>query len=363
MNRRKPVNADSRRYKRASILIIALWSVCLLTSLAVILGYQVRQKIILVKRLDERDKTRLIAEAAIKKAIAELKKEPEKDYDALNDNWSNNISAFKEIKVGDGEFSISYDFNPGAESNSPETRYGMVDEESKININKSDFKTLERFFRLFGLEDSEAQDLAYSIIDWRDEDSQLSLSIGSAEDSYYRNLSPPYEAKDGPFEVLEEILLVKGMTPDFFQRIKNYITIYGKGKVNINTASNGVILALGVSQDLADKIVSFRNAKDALAGTSDDNIFQTPADVITELSGFYRLSDPELSELSVLSEKITTKSENFMIRCTAGLNKGKFTPLETIGQQRRREVSLTGFRVNVYCVVSREGKILYWNES
>jgi len=344
MNRRKPVNADSRRYKRASILIIALWSVCLLTSLAVILGYEVRQKIILIKRFDERDKTRLIAESAARKAIVELKKEPEKDYDALNDQWSNNISAFKEIKVGDGEFSISYDSNLQAESDSTEIRYGMTDEESKININKSDFKTLERFFRLSGLEETEAQDLAYSIIDWRDEDSQLSVPIGSAEDSYYRSLSYPYEAKDGPFEVPEEIILVKGMTADFFRKVRNYITIYGKGKVNINTASGEVIVALGVSQDLADKIVSFRNGKDTLTGTNDDNIFQTPADVTTELSGFYRLSDPELSELSALTEKITTKSENFMIKCKAGLNKGKFA-------------------ANVYCVVSREGKILYWNES
>jgi general secretion pathway protein K len=344
MNKEKLFNACSRKYKRASILIIALWSVCLLTTLAVILGYEVRQKIILVKRLDERDKTHFIAEAAVKKAIVELNKETEKNYDALNDNWSNNSFAFKEVNVGDGEFTISYDFNPDEEPDSTETRYGMIDEEGKININKSDFGVLERFFRLFGLGESEAQDLAYSIIDWRDADSQLSMPLGSAEDYYYRNLSHPYEAKDGDFEVLEEILLVKGMTHDFFQKIKDYITVYGKGKININTASKNVILALGVSADLADKIVSFRSGKDTIAGTSDDNIFQIPSDMVTELSEFYRLSDPELLQLNSISEKITTKSENFMIRATAGLKKGKFT-------------------ASVSCVISRGGKILYWSES
>jgi type II secretory pathway component PulK len=334
--------SNTRLKKRASILIISLWSVCLLTTFAVMLGYQVRQKLILVKRLDERDKLRLIAEAAIKKAIAELKKEPEKDYDALNDKWSNNISAFKDINVGEGNFSISYDFDPKEEADLREIRYGMLDEESKININKSDFKILERFFRLFALEESQAQDLAYAIIDWRDQDSQLSVPLGSAEDSYYRNLSQPYEAKDGPFEVLEEVLLVKGMTPDFFQRIKNYITIYGQGKPNINTVSKEVILALGVGQDLAAKIISFRNGKDTISGTSDDNVFQSPSDMITKLSEFYRLSDPELLELNLILEKITTKSENFMIKCIAGLNKGKSKDL-------------------VVCIINRKGKVLYWN--
>jgi general secretion pathway protein K len=308
---------------KGSILIISLWSVCLLSTLAVILGSQVRQKITLIKRLDERDKTYLIADAGVKRAISEIKKQQENRFHALNQSWSNNTAAFKDITVGDGKFSVSYELFTSNQKDTLEMGYGMIDEESKISINKADSNVLQRLFRVLGFEDTFAQDLAFSIIDWRDADSQLSVPLGSAEDSFYRNLAYPYEAKDGDFEVLEELLLVKGITNDIFGKIKNYITVYGSGKININTASGVVLFAIGLSRETIEKIISYRNGKDGIAATQDDNIFQDPQDVVTRLSQFYRLSDPELEEINGLTSKIVTKSEHFLIRSTGSTNNAK----------------------------------------
>ena len=330
--------------KEGSILIIALWSICLLSTLAVILGFGVRQKIILVKRLEERDKTHFLAEAAIKRAIVEIKKESEKSYHALNQDWSNNSPAFSGIAVGNGKFDVSYEIIGGQDKTAPSTGYGMIDEESKININKADPVTLIRLFHLAGLEDAAAQDLAFSVIDWRDSDSELSVPTGSAENSYYRNLAYPYEAKDGDFEVLEELFLGKGVSGGVFQKIKNYITIYGSGKVNINTAGEAVLLALGLSRDTAEKIVSYRNGKDALAATADDNIFRHPFELVERLSQFYRLSDLELAELESISEKAVVKSEHFFARGSAKLNNAKFES-------------------QLNCVINSVGQVLYCTES
>ncbi|MDP2767637.1 MAG: hypothetical protein Q8O41_09350, partial [Candidatus Methanoperedens sp.] len=90
--------------RKGSILIVALWSLCLLSSFAVILNYQIRQELVLANRLEQRGKLRLIAEAGVAKAIMELKNDPEKTYHSLGDSWSNNPGAFKDIQVGDGEF-------------------------------------------------------------------------------------------------------------------------------------------------------------------------------------------------------------------------------------------------------------------
>jgi hypothetical protein len=91
---------------------------CLLSSFAITLSYVVRQKATLVGRLDERVRLRLAAEAGVKQAIAELAIQEDKGYESLNDTWSNNISAFKNILVGDAICNVYYNYIDG-ESSSP----------------------------------------------------------------------------------------------------------------------------------------------------------------------------------------------------------------------------------------------------
>jgi len=344
INSPKPSAFQFRSSRRGSILIITLWSLCLLSVFAVILGYQTRQKIMVIKRLDERDSLRFIAEAGIKRAIIELEKEEKKAYDALNDYWSNNIGVFKDIRIGDGVSSICYNY-VDEKTGILETRFGLIDEERKVNINKAGQVVLERLLIITAnLDEVEAQELAASIVDWRDADSELSIPLGSAEDSYYRNIQYPYEAKDADFEVLEEMLLVKGMTRDIFKKVKNYITIYGDGKVNINTASKGILLALGMSEDMADKIMTLRYGKDGVAGNADDVIFDAPGNIVSRISQSYRLSDSEVAQLSAIADQnLAVKSNFFSIKSIAGLNSRKNT-------------------IETTCVVNRDGKILYWRE-
>lgn len=338
----RSISPSADKTKDASILVIALWSLCLLSAFALILGDTVRQKIALVKRLDERGRLRLIAEAGVIKAIAELKNEEQKSYDSLNDGWSDNPAAFKDTSVGGGTFSIAYDFL-NERANVVEVRYGLIDEERKININYASMSILERLFKAaLGMDEIQAQELAASIIDWRDNDSELSIPLGSAEDSYYRGLRYSYEAKDAPFEVLDELLLVKGMTPETFEKVKDYLTVHSSGKVNINTASKVVLLALGFSEDIADKILFFRYGD---SEPDEGGIFDTPSNIVPRLSELAPLSPSELTIVSAIAEQnLCTASDNFMIHCIARL------------PNRKNDLGIT-------CIVDRSGKILYWNET
>ena len=54
-------------------------------------------------------------------------------------------------------------------------------------------------------------DIADAILDYIDSNEDV-RSFG-VESDHYLGLSPPYRAKNGPLETVEELLLVKGVTP------------------------------------------------------------------------------------------------------------------------------------------------------
>jgi general secretion pathway protein K len=325
-------------------VILVLWSVCFLSVVAVVIGYGVRQKISLVKRLDELSSLRLIADAGVKKAVSELKNNrDELKYD-LNSPVSNNESIFGNIRVGDGICRVSYEYKDEI-SGEKQVRYGVLDEESKININTADRATLERLFReAVGFDEMESQSLAASIIDWRDEDSELSVPLGSAEDSYYRNLSHPYEAKDAPFEVIDELLPVRGMSSALLDKIKDYVTVYGDGMVNVNTAPRVVLIAAGLTPDMAVKVINFRYGPDGKIGTKDDGLFMSQESIVPAMSQRYNMGVSEIDALSaVVQQRFGVLSGNFAVCSAASFKNSKKV-----------------LRVN--SIVGSDFKILYWRE-
>lgn len=330
--------------KKGSILIIALWSLCLLTTFAVYSGLTVRQKLSLVDRLDTRSSLHFIGEAGVNTAILELKRKDEQDdYYALNENWSNNPAAFDNAAFGIGSFTIGYNYT-GSSALKP--RYGLLDETGKININTSDKKVLSRLLeKVVGLNRERALNLAHCIIDWRDADSFYQHPQYGAEDSDYKNLNEPYEAKDADFEVKEELLLIRGMDQDVFDNMEDFITVYGAGRVNINTAPRQVFLALGLNGGLIEKILSFRKGDDLIIGTFDDNVFSSISRIISDMTQGDRLNSGEIAELTrfIESEIFITQSSDFTVKCLSSLNTKKQTS-------------------QITAVVNYEGLVKHWRE-
>ncbi len=126
-------------------------------------------------------------------------------------------------------------------------RWGVVDEESKINLNKTDVQTLTNLLiNVLSLNDEDAAKLAQALLDWRQYgESEIT---GFFSDDYYSNLQYPYPKKSADYETLDEILLVKGMNKQMYDKLINFVTIYGDGAVNINTASKEVLEALGLTE-------------------------------------------------------------------------------------------------------------------
>ncbi len=93
-------------------------------------------------------------------------------------------------------------------------RYGLMDESAKLNLNlldKLDLDDEESRNLLMGLPYM-TEEIADAIRDWVDVD-DTSRDYG-VESEYYESLSPPYSAKNGPLETIDELLLVRGVTPE-----------------------------------------------------------------------------------------------------------------------------------------------------
>jgi type II secretory pathway component PulK len=90
----------------------------------------------------------------------------------------------------------------------------------------------------------EPMELISNLADWTDAD-DLRRWQGGREDSLYENLDSPYRSKNASFDTLQEIRLVDGWhRDDVWERFGRHLTIYGAGRVNVNTAGRDVIAAL-----------------------------------------------------------------------------------------------------------------------
>lgn len=337
-------SARSKITERGSILIIALWALFLLTTFAIRIGLIVRQKITLAKRLDTRDKLLLIAEAGIKTAIMELRIDdvlPEADvfYEA----WGNHMESFKDVAVGDGYFRVGYD---DSEDGAKETHFGVMDEGSKINLNVADAETLSKVLQVgAGLDSEESDRLAYAIIDWRDADSFYQHPEYGAEDDDYKHSQTPYEAKDAPYETVDELILIMGMDAAIYARLTDLITVYGSGKININTASRTTLNVLGLSDKVVQDILDFRRGEDKIEGNVDDHVFTVPSEIILKLGQFTVVESNDQSRLNLLIDRgqISTTTDFFRIQSRAGI------------KARTQEAEITA-------VVNRQGHVQYWRE-
>ncbi len=93
-------------------------------------------------------------------------------------------------------------------------RFGLTDESSKLNLNvltHADTWLPGGGRQLLMSLPEMTEDVADAILDWLDED-DVTREFGTEYD-YYAGLSPPYAPKNGPMDSVEELLLVRGVTP------------------------------------------------------------------------------------------------------------------------------------------------------
>jgi len=267
----------STNKERGFVLIAVLLIIAVLVTIILEFNYESRLKLHLSDNFRYASKALNYAEAGLSIAKAMLKQNENMLYD---ERYSPLFSGGVKIPVESGYCTIF-----------------VNDESGKININSlktSDGKIVrsrvDNMLKLIDLLNNQYQEkspISYSlvpaIIDWVDYDDEVTFlpfvkrENEGAESKYYKDLIVPYSCKNAPFDTLNELLLVKGMTTEIFygragdktkniksvDGIQRFLTIYGDGKININEASPMVILSLSdkMSFGLAQNIVGQRKIK------------------------------------------------------------------------------------------------------
>lgn len=148
----------------------------------------------------------------------------------------------------------------------------VTDESGKINLNQAPEPLLLRLLEIVGVEGPKAQALVDALIDWRDPDNDP-RPLG-AESDYYARLSPPYPAKNGPLDVVEELFWIKGFDAGQLLGLRDLVTVQKVGRgVNLNAAPLEVLRALGFTAEQALTIVQARQAAPLRSRRELDQLF------------------------------------------------------------------------------------------
>lgn len=331
------------KQRQGFILIFTLWVLGFLTVLIVGLTAGIRQKIVLLEKLDQRSRISHLLEASVKYSCAYVSNQLNASGQVYNATIKmklhNNPEAFGQFSLADDTSTISYTLPNQTEV------FGVVDEERKINLNTTNTFTLSRLIeRVLSLKPDTASAMAADILDWR----QLGESqiVGFYSQGYYENLEFPYVKKNANYESLDELLLVKGITKDIYDKLINFVTIYGDGKVNINTAPDEVLYALGLDDDLLQTILEAREGKDKIEATGDDHVFLKSFDVANEINSIIKLNSAQIRTIDIMNQQglLTTVSYYFSVEAVARLAHNTYSK-------------------KVRAVISaRENKIVYWSE-
>ena len=305
MKRIETIFQSSRILKseRGIALYLVLWVMALLTVIAGEFCYAIRAEVNITRNFKEETQTYYLATSGVFWAIGGLivnefvprPVQASDNEEELEDiRWRINAD-IPAVPFGDGQFKVEKE-----------------NESGKVNLNRAGQPLLKMMLNNFEMDDAAKNVIVDSIMDWRDKDS-LHRANG-AENDYYQSLPEPYKSKNGDFTTIQELLLVRGVTPGiFYGGLKDIVSVYQDketrggsiaqrraeadfNRININAASPQMLRSLPhMTEDMVGKIMEYREKKDfrsltelsLLVGT---DVFMAIAPYITlKLSPYYTI--------------------------------------------------------------------------
>ncbi|HEX6616912.1 MAG TPA: type II secretion system protein GspK [Gemmatimonadales bacterium] len=239
------------RSERGFALIAALWLLVILSAVGLEFGLRARARRLAAANVLESSRAVAAAEAGIAAAHAELAdliaasgRAGSMDADRRLDPWATWATLPADtISLGDARFHVT-----------------LSDPAARLNLNRADEQELRRLFVALRIDAGVADRMAQAIADWRDPD-ELTRGRGAERPDYLRAGALVLPA-NAPFESPAELRYVKGVTPELYDRVRGSLTVVGTGRINLNTASRPVLLALpGMSEQAATVLLRRRTSR------------------------------------------------------------------------------------------------------
>lgn len=232
-------------------LLMVLWVLTILMVIVLSFSYMARTETHAALSFKEGSEKKFLAEAGIERGIMEIYYRRQNISVPDSDVWKMDGTPYSD-SFGSGNYTVR-----------------ITDESGKIDINTLNDGSgiiLKNLLMNSGVQEENADTIVDSILDWKEVVGGGLHRLNGAGDDYYMSLPSPYKAKHANFDTLEELLLVKGVTPAILygtgenRGIINFLTVYSKmGGVNVNAAPKEVLTAIpGITPEIADAIISFR---------------------------------------------------------------------------------------------------------
>jgi general secretion pathway protein K len=179
----------------------------------------------------------------------------------------------------------------------------------------------------------EAAAILEAIVDWADPPDSPS-GAGGAENDYYLSQPDPYQAANTPFRSIEELQMVRGITPAIMKALRPLLCVLEPGeRMNINTIPEILYRTINVSTDLTPLSQSQASALKAEVPSS--GYYSSPSD--------FDVSWNKISGAGAADKELAIKTKYFWL-----------TTLVQIGDQRRVGRSLLQRGNPLFKVVRRE---------
>jgi len=152
-----------------------------------------------------------------------------------------------------------------------EAEVEVIPETAKYNVNTASPEDLLRLMLSLGAPDDRARTIVEAIVDWR------SPVAASPLDQYYLSLIPSFRPRHASFEEIEELLVVRGMTPEIYYGsyerdmqghlvrrggLNECVSIYGAvDRFEVNTAHPAVLASLGLTEGQVQAILERRRTQ------------------------------------------------------------------------------------------------------
>jgi general secretion pathway protein K len=174
--------------QRGSALLTVLWLSAALSAIAFAMSLTVRGEIDRTATSMDDLRSYYLASAGVERATMELL-------------WTVTQGA---TFIPKGATFMNYDFPSGL------AHVEIIPEAAKLDVNHVSGGQLNTLLNALGVDPARAAVIAAGIVDWR------TPGGGSPFDSYYLSLTPSFQAPHASFQEIEELLSVRGVTPDIF---------------------------------------------------------------------------------------------------------------------------------------------------